>query len=169
MNEVKKELVVGNKIPDFTALSSVGPLNFKNWVKDHWTILFLKPCSFSNNFDDNLFIAKNRMFLNHKKIRLIAFANSFFESNQWGKNITQTSIPLSNPIIYDIDKMLSKKFTGSENEAYLESMNRFYIVDNNSLIRQIITFQKEVSIDLNDIYMVINSLRDTSFHKVLRE
>ena len=61
MNEVKKELVVGNKIPDFTALSSVGPLNFKSWIKDHWTILFLKPCLFSNNFDDNLFIAKNRM------------------------------------------------------------------------------------------------------------
>jgi alkyl hydroperoxide reductase subunit AhpC len=76
---------------------------------------------------------------------------------------------LSNPIIYDIDKMLSKKFTGSENGAYLESMNRFYIVDSNSFIRQIITFQKEVSIDLNDIYMVINSLRDTTFHKVLRD
>ncbi len=169
MNGLKKEIVVGNKIPDFTALSSVGPLNFKKWAKDHWTILFLKPCLFSNNFDDDLFIAKNRMFLNHKKIRLISFANSFFESNQWGKNITQTSIPLSNPIIYDIDKMLSKKFTGYENEKYLESMNRFYIVDSDCFVRQIITFQKEVSIDLNDIYMVINSLRDMSFHKVLKD
>ena len=167
MREYLKELNVGRKSPNFKALSSEGPIDFHHWSKSKWSILLLAPCQFINE-DNPYFMAETKLGLKKLDLQVIALTQSFENSEYWGGSQTKTRIPISFPVIYDVNNMIQQKFDHGFDTNSDEELNRIYILDTNSTVRQIITFKKNIKIDINDLIMVVNSLKTTSCHHLMK-
>lgn len=46
-DRLQQVLRLGNVVPDFTADSTHGPIEFHNWIDGHWAILFSHPADFT--------------------------------------------------------------------------------------------------------------------------
>lgn len=168
MKEYTKELRVGRKCPNFKGMTSNGPIDFHFWSRGKWTLLFLKPCAIQVSHSVEEYIPKILQKLNQLEINLIAFSNGDDDNKYWGNEPTRTKIPLSFPIIFDINDMLRSKFSHGFNKSNNNALNRVYILNPKNEVMQIVTYRKEVAIDLNDFIMVIQSLQTTAFHQLIR-
>jgi len=46
-DRMQQVLRLGNVVPDFTADSTHGPIEFHKWIDGHWAILFSHPADFT--------------------------------------------------------------------------------------------------------------------------
>jgi len=158
------ELKVGRKCPNFKALTTEGPIDFHNWSRGYWTLLFLRPNKFHFSKTETHKKASLIKRFSEEKIRMISFSNNFQTDLLWGDQPNILTIPLSFPIIYDINSLLMEKFAHN----FSNHLNRVYIINPLNEVKQIVTFNKDIEIDINDFIMVINSLKATAFHQLVK-
>lgn len=161
---MSNELKVGRTCPNFKALTTSGPIDFHKWSEGYWTLLFLRPNKFQFTKTESYHKAALIKRFSNENIRLIAFSNSFQTDKLWGDQPNILTIPLSFPIIYDVNSMIMEKFAHNFNDH----LNRVYILNPFNEVKQIVTFNKDIKIDINDFIMVINSLKATAFHQLVK-
>lgn len=162
-----KNLNVGRKAPNFKGLSSKGAFDFHNFCKDKWTAFFLSPCNFSNIDDFDAF-TNIKMQLYEKDIQFLALSKNFEKRRFWSSYNTRTSFSIGFPTVLDADNQIKSRFSHGFEIDVEDQLNRFYIINPEISVCQIITYRKEVGIDINDIMMVVQSQMSCVENQVLR-
>lgn len=161
---------IGDQAPDFKANTTWGPIQFSEYNKDSWVILFSHPADFTPVCTTEMsgFAARNDEFkeLNTKLMGLSI--DSIHSHMAWVNNVHKnTGIKFNFPIIADIDMKVAKLYGMLQpNEHETAAVRAVFFIDPSSKIRLIMYYPLNVGRNMDEILRVLKGLQLTDKHKV---
>jgi alkyl hydroperoxide reductase subunit AhpC len=161
---------LGDTAPNFTADSSIGEINFYDYLGDGWGILFSHPADFTPVCTTELgTAAKFKDEFDKRNVKMIALSvDGRASHNEWIKDINETQHTTVNfPIIADEDKKVSNLYDmihpNADNNLTVRSV---YIIAPDKSVKLIITYPASTGRNFHELLRVIDSLQLTAYHKV---
>ena len=161
---------LGDTAPDFTADSSLGLINFYEYLGDSWGILFSHPADFTPVCTTELgTAAKFKDEFDKRNVKMLALSIDGKTSHgEWIKDINETQGTTVNfPIIADEDKKVSDLYDmihpNADNNLTVRSV---YIIAPDKTVKLIITYPASTGRNFHELLRVIDSLQLTAYHKV---
>jgi len=163
-------LRLGDIAPNFTAETTLGNIDFYEWLNDKWAVLFSHPADFTPVCTTELgYTAKLKDEFDKRNVKAIALSVDGIQSHHdWIKDIEETqSVTLNFPIIADNDRKVAELYDMIHpNETEKFTVRSVFIIDNNKKIRTIITYPPSTGRNFVEILRVIDSLQLTSNYSV---
>lgn len=163
-------LRLGDIAPDFSAETTLGNINFHEWIGKGWAVLFSHPADFTPVCTTELgFTAKLKDEFDKRNVKAIALSVDGLQSHlDWIKDIEETQYVILNfPIIADENKKVAELYDMIHpNETEKFTVRSVFIIDNNKKIRTIITYPPSTGRNFVEIVRVIDSLQLTSNYSV---
>lgn len=161
---------LGMIAPDFNAETTVGRINFYNWLNDSWCILFSHPKDFTPVCTTELGCASNLSPEFEKRgVKLLGLSvGTLADHKRWLPDINMVcKANLTFPMIADHDHKISESYGMihplSDDTATVRSV---FIIDPNKKIRLILTYPASTGRNFQEILRVIDSLQLTDNYKV---
>lgn len=161
---------LGDVAPDFTADSSVGIINFYDYLGNGWGILFSHPADFTPVCTTELgTAAKFKGDFDKRNVKMLALSVDGLASHaEWIKDINETQQTTVNfPIIADENKKVSTLYDmihpNANNNLTVRSV---YIVGPDKTVKLILTYPASTGRNFHELLRVIDSLQLTAYHKV---
>ncbi len=161
---------LGDIAPDFTADSSMGMINFYDYLGDGWGILFSHPADFTPVCTTELgTAAKFKDEFDKRNVKMMALSvDGAASHNEWIKDINETQDTTVNfPIIADEDKKVSTLYDmihpNADNNLTVRSV---YIIAPDKTVKLIITYPASTGRNFHELLRVIDSLQLTAYHQV---
>ena len=161
---------LGDIAPNFTADSSIGEINFYDYLGDSWGILFSHPADFTPVCTTELgTAAKFKDEFDKRNVKMIALSVDGKASHiEWIKDINETQHTTVNfPIIADEDKHVSGLYDmihpNADNNLTVRSV---YVIAPDKTVKLIITYPASTGRNFHELLRVIDSLQLTAYHKV---
>ena len=163
-------LRLGDTAPNFQQESSLGPIDFYDFLGDSWGILFSHPADYTPVCTTELgFTAKLKDEFTKRGVKAIALSVDSIESHHgWIQDINETQNATVNfPIIADQDRKVSTLYDFIHpNASETLTVRSLVIIDPNKKVRLIITYPASTGRNFNEILRVVDSLQLTDHHKV---
>jgi thioredoxin-dependent peroxiredoxin len=163
-------LRLGDIAPNFTQASSVGEINFYDYLGNNWGILFSHPADYTPVCTTELgFTAKLKDEFEKRGVKAIALSVDDVDSHHgWIKDINETQDTTVNfPIIADQDRKVATLYDFIHpNASETLTVRSLVIIDPNKKIRLIITYPASTGRNFHEILRVVDSLQLTDNHKV---
>ena len=163
-------LRLGDTAPDFTAETSVGTLNFYDYLGNGWGILFSHPADFTPVCTTELgTAAKFRDEFEKRNVKMIALSVDGVESHhEWIRDINETQNTRVNfPIIADVDRKVSDLYDMIHPNANdTLTVRSVFIVGPDRKIKLILTYPASTGRNFYELLRVIDSLQLTAYRKV---
>ena len=163
-------LRLGDIAPNFTQTSSVGEINFYDYLGNNWGILFSHPADYTPVCTTELgFTAKLKDEFEKRGVKAIALSVDDVDSHHgWIKDINETQDTTVNfPIIADQDRKVATLYDFIHpNASETLTVRSLVIIDPNKKIRLIITYPASTGRNFHEILRVVDSLQLTDNHKV---
>ncbi|WP_426479213.1 peroxiredoxin [Chryseobacterium sp. CBSDS_008] len=154
---------LGDIAPNFQADSSVGKIDFYNYLGDSWGILFSHPADYTPVCTTELgMTAKLQSEFNSRNTKVIALSVDRAEDHQnWINDINETQMTcVQFPIIADHDLAISMLYDFIHPKASTTATVRsLLILDPNKTIRLIITYPASTGRNFDEIIRVLDSLQ----------
>ena len=163
-------LRLGDVAPDFTADSSVGEINFHEYLGDSWGILFSHPADYTPVCTTELGAAsKLKEEFDKRNEKMLALSVDGADSHRsWIEDINETQNTTVNfPIIADEDKKVSELYDmihPNSNESF--TVRSVFIIGNDKKIKLIITYPASTGRNFVELLRVIDSLQLTANYSV---
>lgn len=175
MEELKETQVtsmprIGDMAPDFKSNTTWGPMQFSEFIKDSWTILFSHPADFTPVCTTEMsgFAVRGDEFrkLNTKLIGLSI--DSIHSHIAWVNNVKKnTGVLFDFPIIADIDMKVSKLYGMLQpNESETAAVRAVFFIDPVGKIRLIMYYPLNVGRNMNEILRSLIALQTSDKHGV---
>jgi alkyl hydroperoxide reductase subunit AhpC len=106
-------LRLGDTAPDFSADSTEGPIQFHQWIGDHWAILFSHPRDFPPVCTTELgYVARLKPEFDKRGVRCIGLSIDPVDSHQgWARDIQETQGHAPNfPIVADPERKVANLY-----------------------------------------------------------
>lgn len=163
-------LRLGDNAPNFTAATSLGELNFHEYLGDSWGVLFSHPADFTPVCTTELgrTAALNREFAK-RNVKPIAISVDDVKSHkEWIDDINDTqNVSVQFPIIADEDKKVSELYDMIHpNASETVTVRSVFIIDPAKKVRLTLTYPASTGRNFNEIIRVIDSLQLTDEHKL---
>ena len=161
---------IGDQAPDFKANTTHGQLQFSDYNKDSWVILFSHPADFTHVCTTEMsgFAVRSEEF-NELNTKLLGLSiDSIHAHVAWVNNVKKNTGVLFNfPIIADIDMKVAKLYGMLQpNESDTAAVRAVFIIDPAGKIRLIMYYPLNVGRNMNEIIRVLRGLQITDEHKV---
>jgi len=163
-------LKLGDTAPNFDAETSIGKINFYDYLGDSWGILFSHPADFTPVCTTELgAAAKYKDEFENRNVKMVALSVDGVESHkEWIKDIDETQkTKVDFPIIADEDKKISELYDmihpKADNTLTVRSV---YVIDPNKTIMLMITYPASTGRNFDELLRVIDSLQLTAYYKV---
>ncbi len=163
-------LKLGDTAPNFDAETSIGKINFYDYLGDSWGILFSHPADFTPVCTTELgAAAKYKEEFKKRDVKMVALSVDGVESHkQWIKDIDETQhTKVDFPIIADEDKKISTLYDmihpKADNTLTVRSV---YIIAPDKTIKLMITYPASTGRNFDELLRVIDSLQLTATYKV---
>lgn len=163
-------LKLGDKAPNFDAETSIGKINFYDYLGDSWGILFSHPADFTPVCTTELgAAAKYKDEFEKRNVKMVALSVDGVESHkEWIKDINETQhTKVDFPIIADEDKKISKLYDmihpKADNTLTVRSV---YVIAPDKTIKLMITYPASTGRNFDELLRVIDSLQLTADYKV---
>ena len=158
-------LRLGDIAPDFEAESSVGKLNFHQWVGGSWCILFSHPKDFTPVCTTELgYMARIKPEFDARNVKILGVSVDAVESHKgWIKDIEETqSATVAYPIVADQQRKVANLY-GMMHPAHDEvyTVRTVFVIDPNKKIRLMITYPQTCGRNFDEILRVVDSLQLT--------
>lgn len=161
---------LGDTAPDFQAETSLGDLNFYEYLGDSWGILFSHPADYTPVCTTELgYTSKLRSEFDKRGTKVIALSVDGVEDHQnWIKDINETQqTDVQFPIIADKDRKISELYDFIHpNASATATVRSLLIIDPEKKVRLIITYPASTGRNFNEILRVLDSLQLVDSHKV---
>ena len=163
-------LKLGDVAPNFEQESSVGKIDFHQWLGDSWGVLFSHPADFTPVCTTELGLtAKLKDEFGKRSVKVIALSVDPVESHlRWIQDINETQNTQVNfPIIADTDRKVSQLYDlihPNANDTL--TVRSLFVIDPAKKVRLIITYPASTGRNFDEILRVIDSLQLTDTHKV---
>jgi alkyl hydroperoxide reductase subunit AhpC len=163
-------LQLGDTAPDFTAVTTEGPISFHEWIGNGWAILFSHPRDFTPVCITELgYVARLKPEFDRRGVKAIGLSIDPVGSHQsWAADIRETQGHAPNfPIIADPDRKVAGLY-GMIHPAHDEvyTVRTVFVIDPKKKIRLMITYPQTTGRNFDEILRVIDSLLLTDAHRV---
>jgi alkyl hydroperoxide reductase subunit AhpC len=161
---------LGEIAPDFTAETTMGEINFHEWLGDDWGLLFSHPADFTPVCTTELgrTAALSGEF-EKRNVKAIALSVDPLDShNSWIKDIEETqNVTMNFPIIADADRKVAELYDMIHPEEDAKfTVRSVFIIGPNKKVRLTLTYPPATGRNFLEILRVIDSLQLTEYHKV---
>jgi alkyl hydroperoxide reductase subunit AhpC len=163
-------LQLGDTAPDFTAVTTEGPLSFHEWIGKGWAILFSHPRDFTPVCTTELgYVARLKPEFDRRGVKAIGLSIDPVASHQsWAADIRETQGHAPNfPIIADPDRKVAGLYGmihSAHDEVY--TVRTVFVIDPKKKIRLMITYPQTTGRNFDEILRVLDSLQLTDAHRV---
>lgn len=163
-------LKLGETAPNFTQDSTVGPLNFHEYLGDSWGILFSHPKDFTPVCTTELgAVAKLKDAFAQRNVKVVALSVDSRESHEaWIEDINETQQTTVNfPIVADEDRTVAHAY-GMIHPKALNTLTvrSLFIIDPDKNIRLTLTYPAPTGRNFDEILRAIDGLQLTDGHSV---
>lgn len=156
--------------PNFDAETSIGKINFYDYLGDSWGILFSHPADFTPVCTTELgAAAKYKDEFEKRNVKMVALSVDGVESHKkWIKDIDETQhTKVDFPIIADENKKISKLYDMIHPKADSTlTVRSVYIIGPDKTIKLMITYPASTGRNFDELLRVIDSLQLTADYKV---
>lgn len=163
-------LRLGDTAPNFQAQTSIGAIDFYEYLGDSWGVLFSHPADFTPVCTTELgATAKLKDEFAKRNVKVIALSVDSVDSHiGWIKDINETqNTEVNFPIIADDDRKVSDLYDFIHpNASTSATVRSVLIIAPDKSIKLIITYPASTGRNFNEIIRVIDSLQLTAYHKV---
>ncbi|GAA4831349.1 peroxiredoxin [Algivirga pacifica] len=158
-------LYLGDIAPNFTANTTVGEIDFHEWLGSSWGVFFSHPADYTPVCTTELGkTAKLKDEFDKRGVKAIALSVDGLEDHHgWIKDINETQgCDVNFPIVADEDKKVANLY-GMMHPKSSETftVRSVFIIDPNKKIRLMITYPASTGRNFDEILRVIDSLQLT--------
>src|SRR4026207_383908 len=163
-------LQLGDTAPDFTAVTTEGPISFHEWIGNGWAFLSSPPRDFTPGGTSELgYVARLKPDFDRRGVKAIGLSIDPVESHKgWAQDIKETQGHAPNfPIIADPKREVADLY-GMVHPAHDEvyTVRTVFVIDPKKKIRLFITYPQTTGRHFVEILRVIDSLQLTDGHRV---
>ncbi|MGI4021151.1 MAG: peroxiredoxin [Janthinobacterium lividum] len=163
-------LRLGDQAPNFQAKTSLGEIDFYEYLGNHWGILFSHPGDYTPVCTTELGkTAGLKDEFEKRNVKVIALSVDDAEAHQgWINDINETqNVEVTFPIIGDKDRKISEAYDMIHPNASVNATIRsLFIIDPNKIVKLIISYPASTGRNFQEILRVIDSLQLTAYHSV---
>ncbi|MHA8105746.1 peroxiredoxin [Aquirufa sp. 5-AUSEE-100C1] len=161
---------LGDIAPDFSADTTQGPINFHEWIKDSWVLLFSHPADFTPVCTTEL--GKTALLagdFDKRGVKAIAISVDDLDShNQWVPDIEEVNnVKVNFPIIADPEKKVALLYDMIHpNASEKATVRSVFIIGPDKKIKLTLTYPASTGRNFTEILRVIDSLQLTANYQV---
>lgn len=161
---------LGDTAPDFKAETSLGDLNFYEYLGDSWGILFSHPADYTPVCTTELgYTSKLTAEFDKRGTKVLALSVDGVEDHQnWIRDINETQhTDVQFPIIADKDRKVSELYDFIHpNASATATVRSLLIIDPDKKVRLIITYPASTGRNFNEILRVLDALQLADSYKI---
>ncbi|MFN0244430.1 MAG: peroxiredoxin [Planctomycetota bacterium] len=154
---------IGDPAPDFKALTTHGEIQFSDWHKNSWVVLFSHPADFTPVCSTELveFARRNDEFA-RRNAKLIGISVDSIHSHlAWRENLKQIlDVELPYPLIADVSTDVSQKFgmihPGASATATVRAV---FVIDPKRVVRALVYYPMNVGRNIDEIMRLLEALQ----------
>ncbi len=154
---------IGDTAPDFRALTTQGEIQFSEWQKGSWVVLFSHPADFTPVCSTELAeFAKRSAEFEKRSTKLIGLSIDSIHSHlAWRENLKQIlDVEIGYPMIADISMDVSSKFgmihPGASATATVRSV---FVIDPKRTIRALVYYPMNVGRNVDEVMRLLIALQ----------
>ena len=172
-------LQLGDTAPDFTVVTTEGPISFHEWVGNGWAILFSHPRDFTPVCTTELgYVARLKPEFDRRGVKIIGLSvDSTADHGRWAKDIEETQGHAPNyPVIGDVDFTVSKLYgmlpasvsgdAAARTPADNQTVRSVFVIGPDKKIKLILVYPMTTGRNFDEVLRVVDSLQLTAKHKV---
>jgi len=167
---IMSSLRLGDIAPDFEQDSSLGRIQFHQWLGDSWGVLFSHPADFTPVCTTELGLtAKLKDEFARRGVKAIALSVDPVDSHKkWIEDIDSSQRTTVNfPILADADRKVSVLYDLIHpNASATATVRSLFVIDPAKRVRLIITYPASTGRNFDEILRVIDSLQLTDNYSV---
>jgi thioredoxin-dependent peroxiredoxin len=161
---------LGDEAPDFTAETTEGPLNFHEYKKGSWAILFSHPRDFTPVCTTELgAVAKLKPEFEKRNVKVVGLSvDPVSDHQRWAADIKDvTGNELNFPLIGDPDKSIANKYDMLHpNASDTATVRSVFIIGPDNKVKLTLTYPASTGRNFMELLRVIDSLQLTAGYKV---
>jgi alkyl hydroperoxide reductase subunit AhpC len=163
-------LRLGDDAPNFKAKTSLGEIDFYEYLGDSWGVLFSHPADYTPVCTTELGkTASLKDEFAKRNVKVIALSVDSVESHKkWINDINETQdVEVTFPIIADENREIAEAYDMIHPNASVNATVRsLFIIGPDKKIKLIITYPASTGRNFQEILRVIDSLQLTAYHSV---
>jgi alkyl hydroperoxide reductase subunit AhpC len=161
---------LGDEAPNFTAETTIGTINFHEWLGSSWGILFSHPRDYTPVCTTELgMTAKLKPEFDKRNVKVIGLSVDPLASHAgWAKDIEETQGATVNfPMIADPDKTVANLYDMIHpNASDTATVRSVFVISPDKKIKLTLTYPASTGRNFLEILRVIDSLQLTAQHSV---
>ena len=161
---------LGDEAPNFTADTTMGPVNFHEWKKGSWAVLFSHPADFTPVCTTELGrLAALKPEFDRRNCKLIGLSVDSVESHKrWENDIADvTGHTVNFPIIGDSDRAVSTMYDMIHpNVSDSQTVRSVFVVGPDNKVKLTITYPASTGRNCDEILRIVDSVQLTSDYSV---
>jgi thioredoxin-dependent peroxiredoxin len=161
---------LGDEAPNFTAQTTLGEINFHEWLGDSWGVLFSHPKDFTPVCTTELgTAAKLKPEFDKRDVKVIGLSVDPVDSHlEWEKDIEETQGEAVNfPMIADPDHKVSDLYDMIHpNASDTMTVRSVFVIGPDKKIKLTLTYPASTGRNFDELLRVIDSLQLTADYKV---
>ena len=161
---------LGDIAPNFNAPTTEGPIDFHEWKKGKWTVLFSHPKDFTPVCTTELgYTAKLKSEFEKRNVKVIGLSvDSVEDHKRWAGDIQETQGQAVNfPMIGDEAKKVANLYDMIHPNANdTLTVRSVFVIDPNNKVRLTLTYPASTGRNFDEILRVLDSMQLTAKHQV---
>ena len=170
-------LSINQTVPDFTAQTTEGTIEFHDWIGDSWAVLFSHPKDFTPICTTELgYMARIKPEFDKRGVKILS-VDSLENHGAWAKDIEETQGTAPNyPLISDTDFAISKAYgmleADVEGDALVrtpadnQTVRNVFVIGPDKKLKLLLVYPMTTGRNFDEVLRVIDSLQLTAKHKV---
>ena len=172
---------LGDIAPDFSANTTQGPVNFHEWIGDHWAVLFSHPKDFTPVCTTELGeTARLKPEFDKRNTKILGLSVDAVDNHsRWSKDIEETQgYPVNYPLIGDPQLKVAKLYDMLPAEAGETSEGRtpadnatvrsVFIIGPDKKIKAMLTYPMSSGRNFDEVLRLLDSCQLTASTKSQR-
>lgn len=161
---------LGDVAPNFRAKTTIGEIDFYDYLGNSWGILFSHPADYTPVCTTELgTTAKYMDKFKERNVKVLALSVDDLESHyKWIEDINETqNTEVNFPLIADYDKTISRLYDMIHpNASNTVTVRSVYVIAPDKTVKLIITYPASTGRNFDELLRVIDSLQLTANYKV---
>lgn len=170
MEQITSMPRIGDKAPDFEAVTTTGKLKFSTYNKGSWVIFFSHPADFTPVCTTEMsgFAMEKTFFADHNTRLMGLSIDSIHAHIAWVNAVHEkTGVLFEFPIVADIDMSIAKLYGMLQpGESETAAVRAVFIIDPEGTIRLIMYYPLNIGRNMEEIKRALLALQTATEHSV---
>lgn len=153
---------IGDVAPNFKAVTTHGELDFHEFKKDAWAVLFSHPADFTPVCTTEFMgFAERADDFNKRNVKLIGLSiDSIHAHVAWIQNIFEKMhVKIPFPVVADLDMSVAQKYGMLHSVSSTAAVRAVFVIDPKNIVRLILYYPMNVGRNIEEVVRAIDGLQ----------